>query len=180
MDWLKNILGDSYTDEIDKAISKEIGKLFVARADFNELNNEKKELKKQLEERDNQLEELKKVDAAGLQEKIKELQEANENAKKEYESELAKVKLNSKIDAALAGVKDPVGVKAHLNMDEIKLDGDNVIGLDAQIEQLKKDYAFYFETQPAGKSGIPQNPAGGDDGGTLADEIKSEIFGKNE
>jgi hypothetical protein len=179
MDWLKTILGDSYTDEIDKAVSKEIGKGFVARADFNSLNEEKKNLMTQLADRDSQLEELKKVDAAGLQAKINELQEANKTAKAEHEAELAKVKLNSKIDAALTGVKDPVGVKAHLNMDEIKLDGDKVLGLDGQLEQLKKDYAFYFETQTQGKTGMQQNAGGGaGDEKTFADEIKSEVFGK--
>lgn len=180
LDWLKEILGDNYTEEIDKAVSKEIGKLFVSRSDFNEVNNEKKRLKEQISERDNQLNELKKIDADGLQAKIKELQEANEKAQKDYESEIAKIKLHSKIDAALASAKDPVGVKAHLNMDEIKLDGDKVIGLDAQLEKIKKDYGFYFETQPAGKGGMPQNPGGGKDEGTLADEIKAGIFGKKE
>lgn len=178
LDWLKTILGDSYTDEIDKAASKEIGKGFVARADFNALNDEKKTLTTQIGERDTQLEALKKVDAAGLQAKITELQTANATAKTEHEAELAKVKLNSKIDAALAGVKDPVGVKAHLKMDEIKLDGDKVLGLDGQLETLKKDYAFYFETQTPGATGMQQNPGGGGGEVSLADAIKSQVYGQ--
>ena len=40
LDWLKTILGDAYTEEIDKKVSEEIGKGFVARADFNALNAE--------------------------------------------------------------------------------------------------------------------------------------------
>ena len=35
LEWLKTILGDHYTEDIDKQISAEIGKGFVARADFN-------------------------------------------------------------------------------------------------------------------------------------------------
>ena len=38
LDWLKTILGDAYTEEIDKRISAEIGKGFVARTDFNDLS----------------------------------------------------------------------------------------------------------------------------------------------
>lgn len=35
LEWLKAILGDGYNEEIDKQISAEIGKGFVAKADFN-------------------------------------------------------------------------------------------------------------------------------------------------
>lgn len=44
LDWLKTILGEAYSEEIDKKVSEEIGKNFVARADFNTLNTEKKAL----------------------------------------------------------------------------------------------------------------------------------------
>ena len=42
LDWLKPILGDAYTEEIDSKIAAEIGKGFVARADFNEVGTAKK------------------------------------------------------------------------------------------------------------------------------------------
>lgn len=35
LEWLKTVLGDAYTPEIDTAVSQEIGKGFVARTDFN-------------------------------------------------------------------------------------------------------------------------------------------------
>ena len=35
LEWLKTVLGDAYTPEIDTAVSQEIGKGFVAKADFN-------------------------------------------------------------------------------------------------------------------------------------------------
>ncbi|MCI1965977.1 MAG: hypothetical protein LKJ17_07595 [Oscillospiraceae bacterium] len=44
LDWLKAILGDAYTDDIDKKVSAEIGKGFVSRADFNTTNEAKKSL----------------------------------------------------------------------------------------------------------------------------------------
>ena len=52
LEWLKNVLGDAYTPEIDTAVSQEIGKGFVARTDFNtktakvtELETEVKQLR---------------------------------------------------------------------------------------------------------------------------------------
>lgn len=44
LDWLKKILGDTYTEDIDKKVSDEIGKQFVSRSDFNTLNETKKTL----------------------------------------------------------------------------------------------------------------------------------------
>ena len=35
LEWLKEILGTHYTEEIDKKVSAEIGRGFVAKADFN-------------------------------------------------------------------------------------------------------------------------------------------------
>ena len=68
--WLKEILGDAYTDDIEKKVSDEIGKGFVSRADFNTVNESKKGLEEEIGKRDKQLETLKQLDAEGLQEKI--------------------------------------------------------------------------------------------------------------
>lgn len=35
LSWLKDILGDNYTEDIEKKISQEIGKNFVSKTDFN-------------------------------------------------------------------------------------------------------------------------------------------------
>lgn len=59
LDWLKPILGEGYSDEIDSKISAAIGQNFVSKKDFNELNETKKTLEKTVGERDKQLEKLK-------------------------------------------------------------------------------------------------------------------------
>ncbi len=66
MDWLKDILGDAHTEDIDKKIASYIGKNFVSKADFRAESDKVKNLEGQIAERDGQLEELKKVDTAGL------------------------------------------------------------------------------------------------------------------
>ena len=86
LDWLQEILGDAYSDDIEKKISHEIGKGFISRADFNAANESKKSLEEQLRERDKQLETLKQLDAEGLQEKINTLQQENETTKQEYQN----------------------------------------------------------------------------------------------
>ncbi len=48
LEWLKTVLGEAYTDDIDKKVSDEIGKNFVARADFNAKLEEIKTLHTQI------------------------------------------------------------------------------------------------------------------------------------
>lgn len=167
LEWLKTILGDTYTEDIDKKVSDEIGKGFVARADFNTLNEAKKTLEGTVKDRDKQLEDLRKSsgDNEALQKQITELQTANKTAKTEYEANLKKVTLDSKVETALLGAKakNSKAVRALLDESKISLDGDNILGLNEQLETLKKDSAYLFgedspKNPPAPVAGEPPKP----------------------
>ena len=125
LEWLKTVLGDAYTPEIDTAVSQEIGKGFVARTDFNtktakvtELETEVKQLREGIKTRDTQLSELKKSagDNAELQKQIDTLTQQNKDQKAAYDKELATVKLTAAVDAELtaAGSKNNIAVRAML------------------------------------------------------------------
>ena len=101
LEWLKTILGDNYSEEIDTAISGEIGKGFVSKANYDQRNTAYKDLQKQIAERDTQLEELKKVDTAKLQEEIVKLQTTNKTAKEDYEKKIADLQKEYAVDTAL-------------------------------------------------------------------------------
>src|SRR5690625_1431571 len=121
-----------------------------AKADkADELESQIEDYKNQISERDTQLEELKKVDAEGLQAKIDELQQQNETTKTEYEEKLQQQAFDHKLESALSGakVKNTKAVKALLDMDTIKLDGDNLKGLDDQLNNLKESDAYLFESE---------------------------------
>lgn len=145
LDWLKTILGEGYTEEIDKKVSAEIGKGFVARSDFNAVNEAKKGLETQLSERDSQLEELKKADTESLKAEIDRLQSDNKAAKEKYDSDLAAVKLGAALDAAIiaAGGKNTKAVKALLSTDKLKLNKDGTLdGLDLESVKASDGYLF--------------------------------------
>lgn len=154
LEWLKAILGDSYTEEIDKKISAEIGKGFVSKSDFNTVNEAKKTLEKTLGERDQQLETLKSSagDSTELKKQIEELQSANAQQQKNHEAEIAQLKLNSAVDAALAaaGAKNVKTVKALLDLAKVKLGEDGKLtGFEDQLTALQKsdDYLFADKQQ---------------------------------
>ena len=165
LEWLKNILGAAYTPEIDTAVAQEIGKGFVARADFNakaakvtELETEATQLRADVKTRDTQLEELKKSagDNADLKKQIEDLTAQNKADKAAHDKELATVKLMAAVDAELtaAGSKNNTAVKAVLAdflKDASILDGKvtskvngESVTLAARVEAMKKDAATDF------------------------------------
>ena len=73
-----------------------------------------------------------------------------------YDTDTANIRRDAAIDLALtrAHARDPQLTRAALSMDDIKIGADGkIIGLDAQVESLKKDKAWLFEEDGAGQSG---------------------------
>lgn len=88
--------------------------------------------------------------------------------------------LNDALKTAKA--KDVTGVKAHLKSDALKLDGDNIIGLNEQLESVKKDYGFLFDSEEKPPQFSRNTP--GPSAGALTDKDKAnaalrEVFGGN-
>lgn len=184
LEWLKTILGDVYTPEIDTAVSQEIGKGFVSRSDFNakaakvtELEAQVGQLMESAKTYTTQLAELKKSagDTEALTKKITEMEEQAKTDKANYEKELAKVKLMAAVDAELtaAGSKNNTAVKAVLGdflqdakiVDgkvTAKVSGESVT-LAARIEALKKDTSTDFLFGSVTREGW--KPGEGGDGG---------------
>ncbi len=148
LDWLKTILGDKYTEDIDKQVSAEIGKGFVARADFNSANEAKKVLETRIADYDKQIKGFEKLvgDNEALKGQLTQAQEANKAAKTEYEAQLKKLTLDGKIESALIGAKarDIKIARAALDEAKISLDGDNLLGLTDQLTALQKEKAWLF------------------------------------
>lgn len=179
LDWLKEILGENYSDEIDKKVSEQIGKGFVSRTDYNAKNESYKRLESELSQRDKQLEELKKVDADGLKEQIEKLQESNKNAKNEYEKQLESLKFSHTLQNALtkAKARNVKAVTALLNQDELKLDGDKILGLDSQLETIKTENSYLFEDAKPAPQFSASTPGGPS---TSMDAIRAAAGLKND
>lgn len=142
LDFLKGILGEAYTEEVDKQISDEIGKLFVARSDFNEVNEEVKQLRDTVKDRDGQLETLKKDagDSETLTATIAELQKTNKEQATTHEQAMKSLRVQSAIDVALVREKaiNLKSVQALLDMGKFELGEDGgVKGLNDAITALK-------------------------------------------
>lgn len=134
-----------------KIIDEIIDGNYVPKTRFNEANEENKNLKTQIADRDKQLDELKKSsgDNEALKKQIEDLQKNNEAQKKDYEGQIAKIKLDNAIDSALNGVgaKNVNVVRGALDLTKVKLGSDGKLsGLDEQVSALKKSDAYLFES----------------------------------
>lgn len=170
LEWLKTILGDHYTEDIDKQISAEIGKGFVARADFNAKNEELKTANTTIKDLQDAAKKFEGADVDGLKKQLDTLQG-------KYDADIAAVRKASAIDLALATSKAKNGkaARALLDLDAVKLDGDKLLGFDDQLEALKKSDPWLFEaaetTQPgAAGAGLTVNTGGEHGDGGKAQE----------
>lgn len=179
LEWLKTILGDGYTEDIESKIAQEIGKGFVSKADFNAVKTQQKKLEDDLKTRDTQLEELKKATgtAEELTAQIAALQEQNRKDKQAHEAEVARIRLDAAVDKALteSGARNNIAVKALLAafLKDAKVGEDgSVKGLAAEIEILAKgeSTSFLFDnTKGAVIKGMKPGEAG--DGAGYGGEV---------
>ena len=95
-----------------------------------------------------------------------------------YNTDIAAVKLDSAVSMALveAKAKNPKLAKAALDMSLVKLDGDKLMGLSEQLENLKKSDAYLFEEATAehnAEGGARVVTGGAHSGGANADAFMS-------
>jgi hypothetical protein len=153
MDKLKELLGE----ELFKAISDKLGdgkyvfgeaETFIPKTRFDEVNNEKKELKSLLGQRDSQINELqtKFKSNEDLAKELENYKTLNSKAEQEFQSKLQQVKFDYELNQALAraNVRNTKAVKALLELDKVKLENDTLIGLDEQLKALQDKETYLF------------------------------------
>src|SRR5690625_3259718 len=155
-----------------KAHGKSVNELKEQVNELESLKAQNEDLTNQLAERDEQLEDLKKVDAEGLQAKIDELQQVNEQTKTEYEQKLQTQAVVHRVEDSLkvAGVRNVKAVNDLLDTENIKLDGETLLGLDDQLKGVQESDTYLFaqnedqeEQKPTFTQGI-HSKNGGDSG----------------
>lgn len=174
------------TEEQANKVMESLNGNFVTKARFDEVNNANKQFKEDLKVRDQQLEELKKVDAAGLQQQIEKLQGENKAAKENYDAQVKQMQVDNAVEKALsaAKAKNVKAVKALLDLANAELDGESIKGLDEQLKKLQEseDSKFLFEAESSGKpafkgvkpgEGKDGTPGSSNTGLSLGDAVKA-------
>ncbi|GAA0122243.1 phage scaffolding protein [Clostridium faecium] len=139
---LKELLGEElYNQVIQKVGDNKIDVVsngnWIPKDKFNALNE-------QLKTANTTIGDLKKsnIDNEALQTKVGEY----EAKVKGYEKQIQDMQFNYALEGALKGanVRNTKAVKALLNLENVKLDGETLIGINEQIEKLKKSDGYLF------------------------------------
>lgn len=191
MDWLKKLLEGLSEEQIKKIIEgvEKNYEGYIPKHRFDEINEAKKQLEKDIADRDKQLEELKKSvgDNKELQKQIEELEAANKQSTEDYQAKLKDMTVTTAIKLAVAGeVHDPDLIVSLLDKTKIEVNEDGSVkgGLEDQIKALQTSKAFLFvEKDQDGKGkfrGIapPDSNKGG--GGTTKNPWSKEHFNLTE
>lgn len=157
------------TDEqIDKVMAAHGKVVNTTKEQLDTVTTERDSLKEQITERDNQLADLgKKVkDNEELTAEIERLKEENKTATTELQEKLDKQAFDFMLERELVNAKvhNPKAVRALLNVDEIKRDGDKLLGLDSQLEALRESDPYQFKQEEKKQNPtivVPGNPNGG-------------------
>lgn len=105
-------------------------------------------LQEQLKKANKQIEDFKDMDIEGIKAAADEYKQKYEKAKEEAEKELEKIKFNHAIEKALAGAKarNIKAVKALLDMEGLKFNDGEIVGLKDQLERIKSENDYLFDS----------------------------------
>ncbi|MFV3012991.1 phage scaffolding protein [Clostridium botulinum] len=150
-----NALSEDKRKELDKKDFEDVSSgSFILKTRFDQVNEQAKEYKKQVGERDKQINNLKEEykDVDGLKEKVEQLELDNKTQKETYEKQLSDIAFNNALEKGLGAfsIKDKKLIMALIDKDKLKVDGDNVIGLKEQIEPLKTSHEYLFDKEIKG------------------------------
>jgi chromosome segregation ATPase len=153
------------TEQVNKIMAEHGKTVNSLKDEADKAKEDAEELKGQLSDRDKQLKDLSKKAEGNedLQNQIKKLQDDNEKVKDDYEHKLTEKTFDFSLEKALADAKakNLKAVKALLNKEAIKLDGDKLLGLEEQLKALQESDGYLFgEEQPAGLKGRQAHPPG--------------------
>ena len=174
--------------DFETELNKLLPEDWIPKAKYNELNESKKLAEDNLKKANATLEELK--GKAGLSDEYKaqidKLKEEAKKAEETHKATVAQMKRDSAIDSALASAKarNSKAVRALLDEGKLVLNEDGTLsGLKEQIEAVKKDNAFLFDSSDDDNGGGGNgggkpffggsNPKGGSSGDALRDAMFS-------
>lgn len=170
-------ISEELAAKAEKASLEEL-KGYVEKSKHDEAVEESKTLKAQVAERDKQLETLKASagDNEELKKQIETMKQLNADQEKAHKVELAQLRLDNAMDAALAaaGAKNGKAVKALLDVSKVKLGEDGrLAGWDEQIKAIQKTDAYLFNTKQQNRfKGFQPGASGDDKPGTDVDMSK--------
>ena len=140
--------GIEVPEEKKQGLETEFSESYREAQELMELNTELEGVKGQLSQANEQIAGFKELDIEGVKQKAAEWEQKYNQAAQDSAREIEQLKFDFALDKELtkAQARNPKAVKALLDRDALKYDKGKIIGLEEQLETLKKneDSAFLF------------------------------------
>lgn len=140
--------GIEVPEEKKQGLETEFSESYREAQELMELNTELEGIKGQLSQANEQIAGFKELDIEGVKQKAAEWEQKYNQAAENSAREIEQLKFDFALDRELtkAQARNPKAVKALLDRDALKYDKGKIIGLEEQLETLKKneDSAFLF------------------------------------
>lgn len=184
-EWLKELgIADDLVDKIMAENGKDIEKF---KTELSTKTEEAKNAQEQLITANKEIESYKSMDIEAIKKAADDYKIKYEAAEADSAKKIQDLKFDHIIENTLvsAKAKNVKAVKALLNLDALKLEGDKVVGIDEQLAALQKDNDYLFDTEkaPGGTGGskgaggkITPNPTEVNYGATLGKSQKREVI----
>lgn len=174
-DFLKGLgLEDEVINKIMDEAGKEVNGL---KTQIANLQDDIKVKDGVIETKNSKIKELENVDVEAL--KTAEY----ERGKAEGSAEIEKFKFNTALDNALKGakVKDNKTISGLLDMEKIKLENEQIVGLDEQLKTLKESHDYLFDNDGTTPKFSDNSPGlGGNDEDGVLGQFKNIMGIKSE
>lgn len=167
MEFLRELFGDKALtyDQLKAAVDAAADKIkianlkdggYVDKDKYTAKETELSVIKEQVATANKQIEDFKKLDVEGIKAASEKYKADYEAAVAKSQADMGKLMFDFALDKALATAKakNPKAVKALLDVEKLKLDGDTIIGLKEQLDPITTSDAYLFdieETDPAVK-----------------------------
>ncbi len=172
LEYFKKLLGDEEGQKVYEKLSKDKeNKLlldniksprYVEKTELENANKEIKEYKKQIGDRDKQLNDLqgKVKDNKELSDEIESLKNANKEIKENAEKEIEVLKFNTAFERAIESYnpRNPKALAALINKENVKLIDGNFIGLEEQMKAYQESDSYLFKDKEDIKIKIDGKP----------------------
>lgn len=141
-------------------------------------------LELQLKSANETLEKFKDVDLDGLKGEVQKYKDAAAKAEADSKAEIEKLQFGYILDGAIkaSGAKNSKAVKALLDNDGLKLNGESIVGLDEQLKTIKEEngYLFNDDSKPVIVRTTPgaTNVTGSGDGNKEVNSAIRDLLGK--
>ncbi|CZR99173.1 Phage minor structural protein GP20 [Clostridioides difficile] len=181
LEYFKKLLGDEEGQKVYEKLSKDKeNKLlldniksprYVERTELENANKEIKEYKKQMGDRDKQLNDLqgKVKDNKELSDEIESLKNANKEIRESAEKEIEVLKFNTAFERVIESYnpRNSKALAALINKDNISFVDGKFIGLDEQIKAYQQSDSYLFNNEK-NKGDDEIGGTGGLEGGTTS------------